>query len=553
MRKARDTITYPYTTSSSTNTYTLDALWEKLSGKSEAVTYDGNPHSLNANAFTVVFANTNLDKWTDSASSLVQASNIQYRVKQDNREGNEWGAMPSFTDAGTYTIEAQATVNGVVLTAEATLTIEKRPVTLTSEGGKKTYDGQPLTKPDVKVTGDGFVESEVKNIKATGSVTNVTEGEVTNTITIDSATGYNEDNYTITRNEGKLSIEKATVTLKSADLSKKYDGNALVNGETALETETGWADGEGATYKFTGSQTVVGSSANAFSYTLKKGTSEANYTIAKSEGTLTVNSYDEAIIAKVSGTKATYVYDGTTYSVSGFDVEFEKPNGTPDSLSKTSVVLKPNKTAKASGTDVGDYKMNLEASDFEWKDANFSKVTISIAEDGSLTITPASIDPKLPNPTDPDNPTENTRFDVTGLTDVVYNGAEQKQTPTITDTTTGEKLVKDTDYTITCNTEDFTNAGTITYTLSGIGNYSGTREVSYKIKQRVVNLKSDTASKTYDGTALTRPDVTVTGNGFVKGEATAIATGSVINVTATPVVNTIAVVPTEGSNYKENN
>ena len=343
----------------------------------------------------------------------------------------------------------------------------------------------------------------------------------------------------------RVVINKAEVTLKSKDLSKEYDGTALVNGSTALETETGWAEGEGADYTFTGSRTLVGSSANAFSYTLRSNTSKDNYEITKTEGTLTVNPYDEAIIAKVSGTKATYVYDGTTYSVSGFDVEFEKPNGTPDSLSKTSVVLKPNKTAKASGTDVGDYKMNLEASDFEWNDANFSNVTISIAEDGLLKITPASIDPE--------KPTENTRFEVTGLKDVLYNGAEQKQTPTIKDTTTGKALVKDTDYTITCNTKDFTNAGTITYTLKGIGNYSGTREVSYSIKKRTVNLKSDTASKTYDGTALTRPGVTVTGDGFVKGEATAIATGSVINVTATPVVNTIAVVPTEGSKYNENN
>ena len=180
----------------------------------------------------------------------------------------------------------------------------------------------------------------------------------------------------------RVVINKAEVTLKSKDLSKEYDGTALVNGSTALETETGWAEGEGADYTFTGSRTLVGSSANAFSYTLRSNTSKDNYEITKTEGALTVNPYDEAIIAKVSGTKATYVYDGTTYSVSGFDVEFEKPNGTPDSLSKTSVVLKPNKTAKASGTDVGDYKMNLEVSDFEWNDANFSNVTISIAEDG---------------------------------------------------------------------------------------------------------------------------------------------------------------------------
>ncbi len=48
------------------------------------------------------------------------------------------------------------------------------------------------------------------------------------------------------------------------------------------------AEGEGATYAFTGSQTVVGSSANAFSYTLKDGTKADNYTISKTEGTLTV-------------------------------------------------------------------------------------------------------------------------------------------------------------------------------------------------------------------------------------------------------------------------
>lgn len=120
MRKAGDTLTYPYTESSKTNSYTLDALWEKLQGANKVLPYDGKGHSLYE--FTVKFTNDNLQGWTESASSLVQASNIQYRLKQDGREVNEWGAMPSFKDAGTYTIEAKATVNGVELTAEATLT-----------------------------------------------------------------------------------------------------------------------------------------------------------------------------------------------------------------------------------------------------------------------------------------------------------------------------------------------------------------------------------------------------------------------------------------------
>ena len=628
MRKAWETVTYPYTTSSKTNSYTLDALWEKLSGNSDTVTYDGKLHRLAA--FTVMFANTNLTEWTDSASSLVQASNIQYRVKQDDREANEWGEMPSFTDAGTYTIEAQATVNGVVLTAEATLIIEKRKVTLTSGSDFKTYDGTPLTKNEVTVGGEKFAAGEGATYDVTGSQTVVGNSKNTFTYTLNegtsadnyeitpvegslevkdrteklsitvranggtatydgkdhtvsgletteftvngkkftveglsaAVTGKNAGSYTnevkgtatvkdeakndvtsqftVSKVDGSLEISKRKVTLTSGSDFKTYDGTPLTKNEVTVGGEK-FAAGEGATYDVTGSQTVVGNSKNTFKYALLDGTNVDNYTITKSEGTLTVNPYDEAITAKVFGTRATHVYDGHQYSVSGYRVEFEMPDGTPTSLSGTKVVLKTGKKAQASGRNVGDYKMNLDASDFDWTDNNFSNVTISIAEDGLLKITPASIDP------------ENTRFMVTGLTDVLYNGAEQKQTPTIKDTTTGEDLVKDTDYTITCNTEDFTNAGTITYTIKGKGNYSGTREVSYKIKQRVVNLKSDTASKTYDGTALTRPNVTVTGNGFVEGEATAIATGSVINVTATPVDNTIAVVPTEGSNYNVNN
>ena len=39
-----------------------------------------------------------------------------------------------------------------------------------------------------------------------GSVTNVSEGEVTNTITYKTSDKFNANNYSITKNEGKLSI-----------------------------------------------------------------------------------------------------------------------------------------------------------------------------------------------------------------------------------------------------------------------------------------------------------------------------------------------------------
>ena len=50
----------------------------------------------------------------------------------------------------------------------------------------------------------------------------------------------------------------------------------------------GFADGEGATYDVTGSQTLVGSSENVFTYTLNEGTKASNYDIKTIFGTLTV-------------------------------------------------------------------------------------------------------------------------------------------------------------------------------------------------------------------------------------------------------------------------
>ena len=291
------------------------------------------------------------------------------------------------------------------------LQIEKRDVILTSETASKEYDGTPLTRENVTVERNGFVDGEVTDLRATGSVTYVDQGEVTNTITFTPTDKFDENNYSITKQEGKLRITKrggegktitvtaandekvydgtpltnngfthtgvladgdvltavvegsATnvgdegknvvksyavkrgdvdvtgnytfgnsidgkltinprkVTLKSADLSKMYDGTPLVNGKTALATEDGFASGEGATYTFTGSQTVVGSSVNAFTYTLNEGTKARNYEVAKTEGTLTVTQNEKAIT--VTANSHTWEYDGQPHSDGGYTVEYD--------------------------------------------------------------------------------------------------------------------------------------------------------------------------------------------------------------------------------------
>ena len=84
------------------------------------------------------------------------------------------------------------------------LTISPRPVTLTSASASKVYDGTPLTKPEVTVGGEGFVDGEA-TAKATGSALNAGES-VTNTIEIVEGKGYKEGNYTITKLPGTLTV-----------------------------------------------------------------------------------------------------------------------------------------------------------------------------------------------------------------------------------------------------------------------------------------------------------------------------------------------------------
>ena len=534
MRKAGDTITYPYTTKSPINTYTLDALWEKLSGQSDTVTYDGNPHSLNANAFTVVFANTNLDKWTDSASSLVQASNIQYRVKQDNREvNNNWGEMPSFTDAGAYIIEAKATVNGVELTAEATLTINPRPVTLTSATDSKPYDGTPLTKPEVTVGGDGFVDGEVSEIQATGTVTNVSEGEVVNTITFETSEKFKETNYSIQKYEGKLSITEAGTLglhadLTGADAKKVYDGEALANGATPTVT-----DGTTVRYR-------------------TKDAEEGEWSEWKDEAPSLTDVGKLWIEAKAENSNyktATVEYDleVTTRPVTLTSATDSKPyDGTP--LTKPEVTVGGDGFVDGEGatfavtgtiTNVG-----TKANTFGYalnKNTLASNYNIS-TELGTLTITPKSITPDQP---------ETPKEEKTGITvekpgDVKYDGKDHAEKPVIKDEKTGVTLEEGKDYEIVYP-KDIKNAGEITATVVGKGDYDGSFEIKYNILKRDVTFTSATDSKQYDGNALTNGNVEITGDGFIEGEgATFNVTGSITDVGSTNNAFTYAM--NEGTN-----
>ena len=511
-------------------------------------------------------------------------------------------------DFGTYNTEitgtAIVTKGGVDVTDKVivnkingTLTISKRKVTLTSQTDSKDYDGTPLTRPDVTIT-NGFVKDEVKEVKATGSVTNVSEGEVTNTITYKTSNKFNPNNYSITKNEGKLSITPVTdevtvtikgnskttpyngtvqsvggytvesisntlytstdftlkgsavatgkdaatypmnldankfvnnntnfsnvkfeiaedgqlvinpraVTLTSETASKDYDGTPLTRPNVKIEGN--FVDGEVTEVKATGSVTYVseGDVTNTIVITEGENFKESNYSITKHEGTLSITEVDAEVTVTIKGHEATATYDGDPHSVEGYEItDISNKLYTKDDVQFTG-------QAKAEGTEAGTYQMNLSETQFSNTNSNFKKVTF-VVEDGSLIINRKSID-------------DQNRITVTKPSDSKYNGEEHKNKPTVADTKTNRTLVEGTDYELSYS-KDVTNAGTVTVTIKGIGNYSGTTTTNYQITKRDVTLTSGSASRVYNKEALTNGEVTVSGDGFAKDEgATYTVTGS---------------------------
>ena len=373
------------------------------------------------------------------------------------------------------------------------------------------YDGKVHeNKPTVKdnKTDKTLVEGTDYTLAYKGDTTNV--GTVSVTITgIGNYTGSHDVTYQIT---------KRTVKLTSVSDSKTYDGAPLVKHDVTV-SEDGFADGEGATYSYTGTQTDAGSSENTFTYALNEGMLASNYEITTANGTLTVEAVKTEVKVEITGHTDTVTYDGQVHSVSGYDVtKISNKLYSDTAISFTG-------TAVVSRIVAGTSYMGLTAAQFSNTSANFTNVTF-VVHDGWLKIDPKSIIPDGPNTPDE----KKTGIEVTKPADSKYDGNVHENKPVVKDTKTGVTLVEGTDYTLSYK-GDTTNAGTVTVKITGVGNYTGSHNVEYQITKRNVTLTSATASKVYDKIPLTNSNVTVEGDGFAKLEGASYnVTGSQTNV-----------------------
>ena len=516
-------------------------------------------------------------------------------------KGTDFGSYPMNLKAEDFTNKNKNFANVVFEIVDGQLEITKRDVELISGSDEKVYDGTPLTKNHILIAGDQFVPGEGADYDVTGSQTNAGSSDNEFTYRLNSSTKainynikttpgtlkvtpvtdnvivtitehsgsakydgtektvtgydvaidnelYTENDFTFSGNDvikatdadiynmelkpsdfnnishnfasvtfkivdGTLNISRRDVTLTSATDSKTYDGKPLTNDNVAVGGD-GFAEGEGAVYNVTGSQTEAGFSNNTFSYELKDNTKQDNYNITPFEGILTVSSSEDEVVVTITGNKDTQKYDGTEKTVKGYTVSITSP------LYKESDFTFEG-TALVKGTNADTYMMGLSEENFTNTNKNFAKVTFHVI-DGSLVIEKRNLVLTSASAQKVYNGTELTAKDVTVSGDGFVKGEGASYDVTGTQTTVG-----DSENTFTYKLNENTNADNYT-----IETKNGSLLVTPVTDQVVVTLKENSGTEVYDGTEktvtgytvadisnklYTDKDFTFTGNAEVKG------------------------------------
>ena len=501
------------------------------------------------------------------------------------------------TARNTYAIEWGDTKAQNYTLTESLGTLEVTPneteIIFTAGSDAKPYDGTPLTA-GVSVTGlpegFGYTATASGSLKDAGSCGN----DVTGYQILDgSGTDVTACFSNISTVSGTLLVDPAALSISTGSASKPYDGTPLTS--TELEV-SGLAEGDQPVITITGSQTDVGVSSNTVAIDWGE-VKSTNYVLTESQGELVVTENDTPITI-TSGTYAWEYAKVNIPSWKTYEVDGEIPGSLHLDVSYTYdsyEMFVPGEwdneiQAAILDADGVDRTGNFTNVTLVYGTLSIAKGKINVwSGDRTVTYTGSSYGPTsivfqgvwgLDNPTPSDVATSGyeyykdagtyhpgftatiARADLLEKYEIgeVRFGELTIAPATLTVTTgTAEKLYDGTPLTAGASIEGLAygdeavtvNAtGTITDAGSTDNDYSiewnGVNPANYDpmiaehkgtltVKKRNVTLTSATATKLYDGTALTAETVTVGGDGFAPGEgADYLVTGEQIFVGSSP-------------------
>ena len=391
-----------------------------------------------------------------------ETPNLTYTVTGDS----SFDGIPSLSceatatsSVGTYDIVvSKGTITGKVNFVNGTLTIEKAPLTITANNLSMEY-GSAL--PTFTATYEGLKNNETSSVL-------ITNPSFSCTASSSSAVGQYDINVSgAAAKNYELNYVKGTLTINAKNASDltinpisavTYNGSAytptvfVYDGNTRLTNGTDYnVSYSNNTNAGTATVTITGKG----NYT---GTKTANFTInRKNVSSLTINSIAAVTYNGSAQTPAVTVIDGTTTLTSGTDYTVSYSDNTNAGRATAKVIGKGNYT----GTQTANFTINRK---------NVSSLTIN------------------------------------SIAAVTYNGSAQTPVVTVKDGT--KTLTSETDYTVSYS--DNTNAGEATVTITGKGNYMGTKTANFTINTKNASYLtiSPIATFTYNGSTQT-PAVTV--------------------------------------------
>ena len=390
-------------------------------------------------------------------------------------------------------------------TKTGTVEITRRPVTVTANSYQKTF-GE--TDPEFTAKVKGTLGNDKVDYKLSRE-----KGENVGTYTITPTGDEKQGNYTVTYKPGSLTIVAAQRTTELSVTS--YNG--VYDAKKHTITVNGTVAGDKVEYSYNG----ITWSDKLKEYTdvidteIKVRVTNSNYEPAVTDnlyGRVTITSRPISITGE--GWDTDQLYTGKAYKTDKFEWENANKANTRGLVDGQSV----NTTYKLEGTNVSEKPYTGVFTAVQIMSADNKDVTNNYTvktNPGTLKIVAQSINPG-PNPENPDPSYDGIQID--SPSDVEYDGQAHKWSPTVTDKN-GNALTEDTDYEVSYDKDDFTDVKTITVTITGKGNYTGTVTRVYNILAAPLIIRTEKAEKTYDGKPLTNENMTI--EGLKNGEVVA--------------------------------
>ncbi len=381
-----------------------------------------------------------------------------------------------------------------------TLTIERRAITIKTGSDQKVYDGTALTcadENDYTIIGT-IAEGQTVNYTNAASIVNADTIENTVDAFIIGSDGDKSLNYVINYDYGTLTITKLAITLASNDYEKVYDGLEIEHGGLkAYELP----DGETLIPNFAQTFSDAGVKNNEFTVNIYKRSGEPsndNYVIVYKYGTLTITKL--AITFTSESFKKTYDGQPIAYH--------ELVAGKLPKLAEGETYAEPEFRDTSNFTDVGsadnEFTIKILKSDGSSSDQNYdityvygilaiTKKAVTFASDDASRAYDGTALYCHSLKADPTGIVENENWTVT------YIGSVTDYTPSPVSNTFS--------VTITRGETDTTTNYDIQYIFG-----------SLQVTKRKVTFSTATATRVYDGTALTCNKYTIdTAGGIVEG------------------------------------